>query len=161
MEFLLSKKLCHADGLSKLTPKYREILKDTVIASLRTEGEFKTTLCNTVKELPVTLDQIKQEALNEEFIRQTKTKIYEQDQQTSDIFSLCNEVLLYSKRVFHPTTLKRKILKAFHAGRPVFTKMKSLMRSYMYWLNMDEYIENIFKSCKVCVLATKAPPHQI
>ena len=60
MEFLLSKKkLCHADGLSRLILKHREPLEDIVIASLRTEGEFKTTLCNTVKELPVTLDQIK------------------------------------------------------------------------------------------------------
>ena len=79
MGFQPSKKLCHAAGLSRLILKHREPLKDTVIASLRT-GEFKTTLCNTVRELTVTLDQIKQEALNNKFIRQTKTKICEKDQ---------------------------------------------------------------------------------
>ena len=87
MEFLPSKKLCYADELSRLILKHWELLEDTVIASLPTE-EFKTTLCNTA-----TLDQIKQEALNNEFIRQTKTKICEKGQQTSDIFSLCDEVL--------------------------------------------------------------------
>ena len=80
-----------------------------------------------------TFDQIKQEALNDEFIRQTKAKIYEKDQQTSDIFSLCDKVLLYSERVVIPTTLQRRIQKDFHVGHPGITKMKSLMRSYVYW----------------------------
>lgn len=100
MEFLPSKEHYHVDGLSRLIPKHREPLEDTVIASLRTEGEIKTTLCNTVKELPVTLDQIKGEVLDDEFIRQTKTKIREKDQQSSDIFSLCDEVLLVSESLF-------------------------------------------------------------
>ena len=127
MEFLPSKKLCHTNRLSRLIPKHRELLEDTMIASLRTEGEFKITLCNTVKELSVALDQIK----HDEFIRQTKTKICEKDQQTSNIFSLYNEVLLYSERVVIPTTLQRRILKDFHAGYPGFTKMKNFMRSYV------------------------------
>ena len=83
IEFLLSKKLCHADGLSRLIRKHKEPLEDTAIDSLRTEGEFKTTLCNTVRKLPLNLDQIKQEFLNDEFIKQTKAKICEKDQQTS------------------------------------------------------------------------------
>ena len=45
-------------------------------------------------ELPVTLDQIKQEALNDEFIRQTKIKICEKDQQTSDIFPMRRSIAI-------------------------------------------------------------------
>ena len=105
MKFPPSKKLWHADGLSKLIPKHTESLEDTVIASLRTEGEFKSTLCNTVGEITVILDQIKQEAQNDEFIRQTKTKICEKDQQTSDIFTQYDKVLLYGEWVIIPTTL--------------------------------------------------------
>ena len=71
MEFLPSKN-CHVDRLSRLIPKHWEPHEDTVIASLRKEGEFKTTLCSTARKLPVTLDQIKQEALNDEFIRQNQ-----------------------------------------------------------------------------------------
>ena len=59
MEFLLSKKLCHVDRLSRLISKHREPLEDNLTASLRIEEEFKTTLYNTVKKLPVTIDQIK------------------------------------------------------------------------------------------------------
>ena len=157
MGFQPSKKICHAAGQSRLILKHREPLKDTVIASLLT-GEFKTTLCNTVRELSVTLDQIKQEALNDEFIRQTKTKICEKDQQTSDIFSLCNEVLLYSEWVVIPTTLQKRTRKNFHASHPGITRMKSLMQCYVYWPNMDKDIENIIKSCKGCALAANTPP---
>ena len=52
----------------------------------------------------------------------------------------------------------RGILKDFHAGHPGSTRMKSLMRSYIRWPNMDKYIENAVKSCKGCVLTAKAPP---
>ena len=57
MEYLPSKKFSQADRLSKLIPKYKEPLEDTVITSLQFEGELKITLCNSVRELPVTLDQ--------------------------------------------------------------------------------------------------------
>ena len=58
-----------------------------MIASLRTEGEFKSTLCNTVTELPVILDQIKQKSLNDEFIGQTETKICKKKTNRLQIFS--------------------------------------------------------------------------
>ena len=56
MEFLPSKKIAHADGLSRLMPKNTEPLEETVIASLRSEIDVKYVLFNTVKELPVTLE---------------------------------------------------------------------------------------------------------
>ncbi len=51
--------------------------------------------------------QITQEALNDEFICQAKTKICEKDQQTSNIFSQFDEVLIYSVRVVLPTTQQK------------------------------------------------------
>ena len=68
MEFLSSKKLSHADGLSRLIPTSSEPLEDTEIASLEAENELVEVLSNTVKELPVTLDKIKLKAKNNIFI---------------------------------------------------------------------------------------------
>ena len=93
--YLPSNKFGHADELSKLIPKYKELLEDTVVASLQSEGQLKITLCNSVRELPVTLDQIKQEALRDEYINRIKTKILEKDQRTLEVFSTCDDVLLY------------------------------------------------------------------
>ena len=73
MEFLPSKRIGHADGLSRLIPKYTEPLEDTVIASLRSEYDYSKVLCNTIKELPVTLDDIKKR--QEKIILLSKLKI--------------------------------------------------------------------------------------
>ena len=68
MEFLQSSELCHADRLSRLFPQNSEPLEDTVIASLQEEIEIK----NTVPELPVTLEEIKNKVLNDNFIVEMK-----------------------------------------------------------------------------------------
>ena len=62
MESLLSKKLGHADGLSRLIPKPCEPFEETVIATLRLETEIKSVLCNTKRELPVTIEEIRNKA---------------------------------------------------------------------------------------------------
>ena len=59
MEFLPSKEMVHADGLSRLIPKNTEPLEETAIASLRSEMDVKYILFNIVKELPVKLEGIK------------------------------------------------------------------------------------------------------
>ena len=76
-EFLSSKKLSHADGLSRLIPTSLELLEDTVIASLQVENELVEVMSNTVKELPVTLDEIKLKAKNDIFIRKMKSCNFE------------------------------------------------------------------------------------
>ena len=106
----------------------------------------------------MTLDQINQEALRYEYINRIKTKIWEKDQRTTDIFSTCDDVLLYRERVMIPSTLQKRILKNFHAGHPRNNRIKSQMRSFVYWPNIDKDIENAFKLCKGCALAAKSPP---
>jgi hypothetical protein len=159
MEYVPSKKLGHADGLSRLIPKQTEPLEDMVIAAIQAEAEVKNTLCDTVRELPVTLDEIKSKAEVDEFILSTKEKI-NNNQLNEGIFSICDNVLLYSDRVVIPTTLQKRMLKEFHVGHPGISRMKSLMRSFVYWTNMDKDIEEKVRECRGCALAMKAPPTQ-
>ena len=70
-----SKQISHADGQSRLVPKYSEPFEDTIIAALRTDCEIKNMIANTIKELPVTLLEIKIEAMNDDFITNIKQKI--------------------------------------------------------------------------------------
>ena len=106
----------------------------------------------------MTLDQIKQEALCDEYINQIKTKVLEKEQCTTDVFSTGDDVLLYRERVVIRSTLQKHILKDFHTGYPGSNRMKSLMCSFVYWLNMDKDIEKAVKLCKGCAMAAKAPP---
>ena len=73
-------------------------------------------------------------------------------------FSICDETLMYAVRVVMPRVLQKRMLKEFHMGHPGMCRMKSLMRSYIYWPRMDQDIEKIIRECKGCQLAAKAPP---
>ena len=59
IEFLTFKNICHADGLSRIIPKNSEVFEDSIIANLRTDCKVKNMIANTIKELPVTLADIK------------------------------------------------------------------------------------------------------
>ena len=58
IQYMPSKKIAHADGLSRLILDNAKLLEETVIAALKQEQELKEVLINTVSELPVTLEEI-------------------------------------------------------------------------------------------------------
>ena len=49
-----------------------------------------------------------------------------------------NNKLLYEDWVVIPAVLTKKILKDFYTGHPGISRMKALMRSYVYWYGMDK-----------------------
>ena len=155
IEFLPSKKIAHVDGLSRLIPKNTELLKETVIASLRSEVDVKYVLFNTVKELPFKLEEIKFKTKFDKFINQTKKELMNQKVKTNNIFSTCNSISMYGEWVIIPVVLTKKILKDFQIRH---LEMKVLMQSYIYWPGMDKDNENMLKSCKSCASVAKASP---
>ena len=134
-----------------------EVLEDSKIATLRTNCEIKNMVTNIVKELPVTLTDIKRESRENKFIQAIKNKIHNKDPNVPEVFSLCDGVLLYNDRVVIPNSLQRKILRDFHMGYQGKNRTKSLMRCYVYWPNMDSDIADMIESCKGCALAAKSP----
>ena len=86
--------------------------------------------------------------------RLSRIIFFQKDQETTDVFSICDEVLLYRERAVIPSTLQKHILKDFHAGHPGSSRMKSLKRIYVHWPNED--IEIAVKSCKGCDLAIQS-----
>ena len=110
MEYISSKNIGHADGLSRLIRKCAEPLEDTVIAALREEKELSGLLCNTIRELPVILDDIKKAAETDEFIVKMKKQVQLNEKSKKDLkippFSICSQTLMYADRVVIPTTLQ-------------------------------------------------------
>ena len=131
IQYLSTKKIGHADGLSRLVPRTSETFEDTVIAAFRSENEVENTLNNTIRELPVTLKEIKREAVRDNFIKKIKAKLWEKNPKIEETYSLCDNVLLYSARVEIPKTLQRRIVHDFHTGHLGINRMKNLMRSYV------------------------------
>ena len=56
-----------------------------------------------------------------------------------------------------PSTLQKRVLQDLHAGHPESNMMKSLMRSFFYWQNVDKDFQKAVKLCKDCALPAKAP----
>ena len=115
IEYLPSKQISHADGLSRLVPKYSE--------------PFEKKKQN--------------KAINDDFITNIKQKITAKNEKVPEVFSLCENVLLYSESVVIPKKLQNRILRDFHTGHPGINRMKSLMRSYVYWPKMDNDITDM------------------
>ena len=113
-------------------------------------------IAKTIRVLPVTLADIKREALKDDFIHTTNNKIYNKDPNVSEVFSLCNDVLLYNDRVVVPSSLQKKNPAGFYMGNPGKNRTKSLMRCYVYWSKMDKDIADMVDSCKGCSFAAKA-----
>ena len=49
IEYVPLKKFSHADSLSRLMPKYYELLEDTVIVAFKDERELKEVVVNSMR----------------------------------------------------------------------------------------------------------------
>ena len=58
--------------------------------------------------------------------------------------------ILWGSRIVIPPAGQVPILHELHDTHPGISRMKSLARSYMWWPNMDQCLENEVKTCDVC-----------
>ena len=58
--------------------------------------------------------------------------------------------MLWGTHVIVPPSLKDKVLQELHDTHPGISRMKSLARSYVWWLNLDSHIENTVSLCSTC-----------
>ena len=71
--------------------------------------------------------------------------------------------ILWGQRVIVPPSLQKDVLQEFHVGHPGICRMKALARSYIWWPNLDESIEDMVQDCSICQSMrnqpAKAPYH--
>ena len=108
--------------------KQWESLEETVIPTLTLEIEIKRVLCNTIRELPVTIKEMKNKTKLDKYISEKKKEIT--DQQCKKIDG--EKILMYSERVVIPGALEKRISKDFIPGHPGIAKMKALLRNYVF-----------------------------
>ena len=65
--------------------------------------------------------------------------------------------LFWGYRIVIPENLRGQLLDDFHASHQGIVRIKALARSYVWWPGIDADIENIVKSCKICVENKKSP----
>lgn len=72
IEHLPSKEMENADNLSRLILKCRDLLEDTVIASIKPEEKIKYTLWNKIKSSLITKVDIKSEPQKDDSIKKNQ-----------------------------------------------------------------------------------------
>ena len=75
-----------------------------------------------------------------------------------DELSLDNGRLLWGSRVVIPMRAEESVLKILHEGHPGISRMKSLVRSYVWWPGMDQQLEKMVQSCDKCQNTRHLPP---
>ena len=78
--------------------------------------------------------------------------------QRRDQLSTDQGCLLWGTRVIVPEVWHGRLLNELHYTHPGIVKMKLLARSYMWWPNLDQNIEDMVKSCKDCATQRSLPP---
>ncbi|GBN26031.1 hypothetical protein AVEN_86872-1 [Araneus ventricosus] len=58
--------------------------------------------------------------------------------------------ILYGQRVCIPKKYHKNVLDELHTGHLVMVKMKALARSFVYWKDIDKYIEEAVRNCVDC-----------
>ena len=64
----------------------------------------------------------------------------------------------WGNRVVIPLQAQEAILSELHDAHPGMSKMKALVRNYVWWLIMDEQIEDLVKKRPECQESRAAPP---
>ena len=57
---------------------------------------------------------------------------------------------IWGNRVIIAKALQQNVLKNLHEAHPGMSRMKSLARSYFWWVKMDEDIKKRVKMCESC-----------
>lgn len=69
-----------------------------------------------------------------------------------------NELLLWGHRIVVPQNLRTNLLDQIHKSHLGIVKTKSIIRSYIWWPNIDVDIEQLIKGCDTCLAVSTNPP---
>ena len=68
------------------------------------------------------------------------------------------DCILLGCRLLIPSKWQKKVLEELHVAHPGVVKMKALVRSHVWWPEVDKAIEETAKSCSACQGTKNLPP---
>ena len=151
LEYRSSKDVSNADALSRL-PSDEEGLEKSVDRSV---------LLMTASNIPLTSKQIAEATRKDPILSQVFQALQHNTKLTDEDFrpyiSVWNELntedgcVLRSSRVVIPHSLTSQVLKEVHIDHPGIVRTKALLRSYVWWPNIDQDIVASIRNCHACM----------
>ena len=119
--------------------------------------------------LPVTVEQIRQWTTHDPILSRVRALVQQGWQDTDDValkpfqrrkyeLSIHDGCLLWGSRVVVPPQGRDKVKQELHEGHPGATRMKALARSFVWWPQIDQDLEELVKRCDDCQRFRNQPP---
>ena len=119
--------------------------------------------------LPVTVEQIRQWTTHDPILSRVRALVQQGWQDTDDValkpfqrrkyeLSIHDGCLLWGSRVVVPPQGRDKVKQELHEGHPGATRMKAFARSFVWWPQIDQDLEELVKRCDDCQRFRNQPP---
>ncbi|GFX47348.1 uncharacterized protein K02A2.6 [Trichonephila clavipes] len=141
----------NADFLSRL-PKTSE--------ELEVKDDITIFQMSQIEALPVTSKELRQETSKDIELGPLLRALREgKDLQGREAqYTIEDGCIMYGQRVCIPRKFRKDVLEELHAGHLGIVKMKAIARSFVYWKNIDNDIEEAAKNCVDCARYKADPP---
>ncbi|GFT70170.1 uncharacterized protein K02A2.6 [Trichonephila clavipes] len=141
----------NADFLSRL-PKTSE--------ELEVKDDITIFQMSQIEALPVTSKELRQETSKDIELGPLLRALREgKDLQGREAqYTIEDGCIMYGQRVCIPRKFRKNVLEELHAGHLGIVKMKAIARSFVYWKNIDNDIEDAAKNCVDCARYKADPP---
>ncbi|GFX49222.1 uncharacterized protein K02A2.6 [Trichonephila clavipes] len=141
----------NADFLSRL-PKTSE--------ELEVKDDITIFQMSQIEALPVTSKELRQETSKDIELGPLLKALREgKDLQGREAqYTIEDGCIMYGQRVCIPRKFRKNVLEELHAGHLGIVKMKAIARSFVYWKNIDNDIEEAAKNCVDCARYKADPP---
>ncbi|GFV29451.1 uncharacterized protein K02A2.6 [Trichonephila clavipes] len=141
----------NADFLSRL-PKTSE--------ELEVKDDITIFQMSQIEALPVTSKELRQETSKDVELGPLLRALREgKDLQGREAqYTIEDGCIMYGQRVCIPRKFRKDVLEELHAGHLGIVKMKAIARSFVYWKNIDNDIEEAAKNCVDCARYKADPP---
>jgi len=164
LQYLPGKQNCTADALSRLplpdapdsVPEPMEIVLN--LNQITATSQITTALLKTWTTADPILSQV---------VRYVKTKWPKPQTLEAGLrpfyrrreeLSLQDGLLLWGSRVVIPPPGRKEVLRELHEGHPGMSRMKSSARSYVWWPECENSIDDTVCTCQPCQEQHIAPP---
>jgi len=134
-----------------------ELMVHSFIANLNCTDEFKSKLRVEIENDPI-LCYVKQYVMTgwpgalKDCFEPAKAYFNLRD----NLF-VVDDILLFGSRVVIPRKLRAELLERIHLGHQGQTRCKSLARKSVYWLHMNQDIDEMVRRCETCLTRRSLP----
>ena len=141
----------NADALSRLplpdTPGSTPVPEETILLMelLETTPIRAGQVKNWTKRTPILARVLK--FIKQGWLSKCPDGEFQPYFQRRDELSVQDDCILWGNRVVVPPQGRRQVVDELHETHPGICKMKSLARSYVWWPNMDNDLENKVRTC--------------